>query len=287
MLEVEDLRFSYRRGREVLRGVTFSVESGDILCLLGSNGTGKTTLLRCLLGLSKPDAGRILVDGTDLGSLSVKQRARFMAYVPQSTNIAFPYKAHEVVMMGRVSRLAPGAGHSREDKEAVELALERLQISHLAECRYQEMSGGERQMVLVARALAQESRLLVMDEPTANLDYHNQVKILAAIRHLSSQGLGILMTSHYPDHAFLACSKVALMKSGVIVDCGKPDDVVTSASLTDLYDTPVHVGQTSVGALSIKTCIPLLDEAGFSAQGHGTIPARRSTAEGMQGDLKE
>lgn len=287
MLQVEDLRFSYRRKREVLRGVTFSVDSGDILCLLGSNGTGKTTLLRCLLGLSKPDSGRIFVDGTDLGRLSVKQRARFMAYVPQSTSIAFPYKAFEVVMMGRVSRLAPGAGHSREDKEAVERALERLQISHLAECRYQEMSGGERQMVLVARALAQESRLLVMDEPTANLDYHNQVKILAAIRYLSSQGLGILMTSHYPDHAFLACSKVALMKNGVISACGNPDEVVTSESLTALYDTPVHVGQTSVGSLSIKTCIPLLDEAGFSAEGHGAVPPRAKTAFAMQGDLRQ
>ena len=284
MLWVEDLRFSYRKHREVLRGVTFSVEAGDILCLLGSNGTGKTTLLRCLLGLSKPDSGRINVDGTDLGRLSVKQRARFMAYVPQSTSIAFPYTAREVVMMGRVSRLAPGASHTRIDHEAVEQALERLQISHLADCRYQEMSGGERQMVLVARALAQESRLLVMDEPTANLDYHNQVKILAAIRHLASQGFGILMTSHYPDHAFLACSKVALMKGGTIVAVGDPDSIVTSESLTDLYDTPVHVGRTEVGSLTVKTCIPLLDEAGFSPGGRLEAPGRNDAGAVARGD---
>lgn len=120
-------------------------------------------------------------------------------------------------------------------------------------------------MVLVARALAQESDILVMDEPTANLDYHNQVRILAAIKHLASQGLSILMTSHYPDHAFLACSKVALMKGGRIVALGEPDAVVTSASLTALYDTPVHVARAEMGALTVKTCIPLLDEAAFDA----------------------
>lgn len=262
MLTVEDLRFSYgKRHPDVLKGVSFHLDDGDILCLLGSNGTGKTTLLRCILGFSKPHAGAITVDGVDALKLSPAHRAHYMAYVPQSTNIAFPYRAREVVMMGRVSHLAPGAAHSQRDRDAVMDAMERLQIAYLADCRYQEMSGGERQMVLVARALAQEARLLVMDEPTANLDYHNQVKILAAIKHLASQGFGILMTSHYPDHAFLACSKVALMAEGKIKSCGSPDEVVTSQSLTALYDTPVHVVQTSVGRLSIKTCIPLLDEA--------------------------
>ncbi len=115
-------------------------------------------------------------------------------------------------------------------------------------------------MVDSARALAQQAEVLVMDEPTSNLDYHNQVRILTAIKHLSSQGIGILMTSHYPDHAFLACSKVALMGKGKIVAKGDPDEIVTSESLSSLYDTPVVVARAESGSLKIKTCIPLLDE---------------------------
>lgn len=262
MLDVKDVRYSYRGRHEVLKGVSFTIDDGDILCLLGSNGVGKTTLIRCILGFEKPSAGQVVVDGRDVQRLSVRDRAHHMAYVPQYSSLAFPYAAREVVRMGRISHMATGASHSRADQRAVDEALERLQVTHLAERRFQEMSGGERQMVLVARALAQEARLLVMDEPTANLDYHNQVKILAAIKYLAGQGLGILMTSHYPDHAFLACSKVALMQAGRIVDVGDPDAVVTSQSLTALYGTPVHVARTEVGGVSIKTCIPLLDEAG-------------------------
>lgn len=263
MIEVANLHFAYHAGKEVLKGVDFAIDDGETLCLLGSNGTGKTTLLRCLLGFMKPQSGEIKVEGRSITSLSAKQRAHYMAYVPQSSNLAFPYRAFEVVLMGRVSHLAPGASHSTEDKDVAYEALSRLQINHLANRRYQELSGGEKQMVLVARALAQESKILVMDEPTANLDYHNQVKILTAVKYLAAQGFSILMTSHYPDHAFLACSSVVLMKEGRIQACGKPDEVVTSERLTDLYDTPVHVIRADLGQVSIKTCIPLLDEAYF------------------------
>ena len=265
MLEVEGIRYSYRpRSREVLQGVSFTLDDGEILCLLGSNGTGKTTLLRCMLGFEKPKAGSITVNGLDMGKLSIKQRAHHMAYVPQYSSLAFPYTAREVVLMGRVSHLQGASGHSGADTQAADEALERLQVTHLANKRYQEMSGGEKQMVLVARALAQQAKTLVMDEPTANLDYHNQVKILAAIKHLAGEGLRILMTSHYPDHAFLACSTVALMSAGRIQKLGKPDDVVTSESLTELYDTPVCVTKARVGNEWFKTCIPLLDGAAMA-----------------------
>lgn len=274
MLEVKDLHYAYNAKRgEVLKGVDLAVGGGQIVCLLGSNGTGKTTLLRNILGFEKPKSGEILFDGRPAASMKARERARCMAYVPQSSGLAFPYKASEVVLMGRVSHLAPGAAHGERDRKAAMDALERLQVEHLANRRYQELSGGERQMVLVARALAQESRLLIMDEPTANLDYHNQVKILAAIKYLAGEGFGILMTSHYPDHAFLACSHVALLKGGRVTAYGRPDEVVTGESLTTLYETPVHVCDVDVGGVTIKTCIPLLDEHQFGA--HGASHGRR------------
>lgn len=257
---VENVGFSYDGKRDVLEDVCFDLESGDILCLLGSNGTGKTTLLRCILGFHQPQRGSICIDGTDLVRVHKAKRARHMAYVPQSSSIAFPYTVKEVVLMGRISHMRLGSRPRALDHRIAEEALERLQIEGLADRRFPELSGGERQMVLVARALAQQAEVLVMDEPTSNLDYHNQVRILTAIKHLSSQGIGILMTSHYPDHAFLACSKVALMGKGKIVAKGDPDEIVTSKSLSSLYDTPVVVARAESGSLKIKTCIPLLDE---------------------------
>ena len=235
MLSVEHLRFWYQPGRDVLRDISFSVKQGDILCLLGPNGTGKTTLLRCLLGLSPARGGSVTLDGQPLDRLSHQARAKQLAYVPQSTTLAFPYEAREVVLMGRVPHLPPGASYRKEDRQAVTEAMEQLQISHLARRQFQELSGGERQMVLVARALAQKARYLVMDEPTANLDYSNQVKILGVVDRLSRAGYGILMTSHYPDHAFLVCTKAVLMRDGRVMAWGDPKDVVTTQSLSLIH----------------------------------------------------
>lgn len=259
MLSVEHLRFWYRPGRDILRDISFFVKQGDILCLLGPNGTGKTTLLRCLLGLSPARGGSVTLDGQPLDCLSHQARAKQLAYVPQSTTLAFPYEAREVVLMGRVPHLPPGASYRKEDRQAVTEAMEQLQISHLARRQFQELSGGERQMVLVARALAQKARYLVMDEPTANLDYSNQVKILGVVDRLSRAGYGILMTSHYPDHAFLVCTKAVLMRDGRVMAWGDPKDVVTTQSLTELYQTPVCVSSVPMeGGAPLPVCVPLL-----------------------------
>ena len=261
MLCVEHLRFWYRPGRPVLEDVSFSQEGGDILCLLGPNGTGKTTLLRSLLGLSRPKEGQVSLDGQALDRLSHRARAKLLAYVPQSSTLAFPYEAREVVLMGRVPHLAPGAGHRPEDHRAVERAMEQLQIGHLACRKFQELSGGERQMVLVARALAQQARYLVMDEPTANLDYANQVKILRVVRELAQAGYGILMTSHYPDHAFLVCTQAVLLRDGRVMAWGPPDQVVNTQTLTQLYQTPVCVSTARVeGEGEIPVCVLLLSQ---------------------------
>lgn len=260
MLEIEHLQFSYKKNVPVLRDVSFSANKGDILCLLGPNGTGKTTLLRCILGLQKPKQGQIHLNGEDILNISPKKRAKLMAYVPQSSALSFPYSVCDAVLMGRLSHINVGARHSAQDKQVVMECLEKLQIAHLAECSFQELSGGERQMVLVARGLAQQSPVLIMDEPTANLDYSNQIKILKTIRALAAQGYTILMTSHFPDHAFLACTVAVLMSGGLVAACGTPDEVVTTENLSKLYQANVCVSTANIAGKMTKVCMPLMDE---------------------------
>lgn len=160
--------------------------------------------------------------------------------------------------MGRLSHVGMGARYSAEDKQVVMDCLDLLNISHLALRPFQELSGGERQMVLVARALAQQSEVLIMDEPTSSLDYSNQVKILKAIRVLSDNGYTILMTSHFPDHAFLACTMAVLMNDGQVIACGTPEETVTSKSLSALYQAHVCVTDANAFGRSMRVCIPFM-----------------------------
>lgn len=261
MLTVKGLSFFYQPDRMILKDISFALASHDILCLLGPNGTGKTTLLRCLLSLNKMKSGSMEIDGQDLTKTPAKKRAKMMAYVPQATTMAFPYEAREVVLMGRVTHLAAGGRPTKKDWALADEAMDRLGILHMRHYLFNEMSGGEKQMVLVARALTQQARIMVMDEPTASLDYSNQVKMLQVIKSLAEQGYSILMTSHFPDHAFLACNKVVLMRDGVLMAQGLPDDVVTTENLSKLYATPVCVTKATLYPKDevTKVCIPIMN----------------------------
>ena len=253
-------------GSLILDDVNLRVRPGECVLLCGRSGMGKTTVTKCINGLIpqfEPGIERIgdvEVRGLDPAACEMYELARRVGSVFQNPKSQF-------FNLTSNDELAFGLEAAGEDADVIERRIGEtvtaLHAERLLGRSVTKMSGGEKQMVLVARALAQEAKLLVMDEPTANLDYHNQVKILTAIKHLAAQGFGILMTSHYPDHAFLACSKVALMAGGHIVAFCAPDDVVTSESLTSLYETPVHVVRANMGGISIKTCIPLLDEAYF------------------------
>jgi iron complex transport system ATP-binding protein len=260
MLKVQGLSFSYHRDKEVLKDISFQLDRHDILCLLGPNGTGKTTMLRCLLSLNKIKRGSIEIDGVDLTKASARERAEMVAYVPQASEMAFPYESFEVVLMGRIAHLPTGGNPTARDKAIAYEVMERLGITHLIHKDFNRMSGGEKQMILVARALVQQSRILVMDEPTANLDYSNQVKILQVIRDLAEEGYAILMASHFPNHAFLACNKVALMRDGVIMAQGNPEDIVTTENLTRLYQTPVCVTEAELNFKRsvTKVCVPVM-----------------------------
>lgn len=259
MLAVENISFCYPASDNLLADVSFSVNKGDVVCLLGPNGAGKTTLMRCLLGINRVRTGSIKIRGRNIGDIPTRELAGDLAYVPQATATVFPHRVLDIVVMGRTPHVGLTAVPSDKDYDMAEAALSELGISHLADCFFSHISGGERQLTLIARALTQRAELLIMDEPTSSLDYGNQVRILRVIDKLAKQGYSIIMTSHFPNHAFLLCNKVLIMKSGKITAMGTPEEVVTDSILSDLYTTRVRIVELDDGvANKLKVCIPLL-----------------------------
>ena len=245
--------------RRVLEDISVTVESGEILCLLGPNGVGKTTLFKTMLGFLPLMDGTITVDGESIAHWSQRRKARVMGYVPQVHTPPFPFSVIDVVIMGRTAHLSMTAAPGKEDTVKAEEALERLGISYLADRIYTEISGGERQMVLIARALAQEPRILIMDEPTANLDFGNQVRVLSQVYRLAEAGMAIIMTSHFPDHAFLCSSKVGLLERDRFT-VGPADEVVTEETLRRTYGVDVHiVREEDPRFATLKSCVPVID----------------------------
>lgn len=260
MLSIENLKFRYKRGADILRDISFTVPEGNVISILGPNGTGKTTLLRCILGLQKPTGGKILFNGTNLCSLSPEKRSQIVAYVPQSSRLTFPFSVFEVVMMGRVSQFGFGRAPSAADKEIVEKSLAEMNALRFRDKSFQELSGGEKQLVLIARALAQQAKVLVLDEPTASLDFSNQARVLRLIRGLAEKGYTVLMTTHSPDQAFLVSENTVLLKDGLVFAEGKSEEVVTSDNLSALYNMQIKVMPVDLlmDEKQIKVCIPVL-----------------------------
>jgi iron complex transport system ATP-binding protein len=252
MLSVRDLGFGY--GAKVVgRAVSLEVRRGEVLCLLGPNGSGKTTLFKTMLGLLPAQAGEVLLEGRPLAGLPRPEIARRVAYVPQAHAAHFPFRVLDMVVMGRTAHLGLFAAPGREDRAKATAALDALGIAELAETEYTRISGGQRQLALIARALAQDAPAIVMDEPTASLDFGNQVVVLSEVKRLAAQGLAVLLSTHDPDHAFSVGNRVALLDGGRLVAQGPPGDVLTPERLRAVYGVSVVVERLSQGQI---VCAP-------------------------------
>ena len=226
--------------RLVGRNLDVAVQTGEVLALLGPNGSGKTTLLKTLLGLLAPKAGDVQLDGRTLNNYRSRDRARLMAYVPQSHQATFAFTVETVVLMGRVAHGNLFSRPTAADRTVAAQSLERFGIAHLRERPYTMISGGERQLALLARALAQEPQFIVLDEPTASLDFGNQGKVMREIRSLATSGHGVLFTTHDPNHAMRAADRAYLLRDGTKIAEGAVGTVLNRQQLMLLYDAPVE-----------------------------------------------
>lgn len=262
-VSVEHLTFAYG-SHEVLHDLTFDIPDGILVNVLGPNGVGKSTLFRCILGLNNDYQGQVLVNGKDMKHLSIKERAKEVSYIPQSHSPVYDYEVLDVVLMATGSELRMLSNPGCNQKHRAYEALERIGIEEFAHRPYTQLSGGEQQLVLIARALAQNARTIVMDEPTSALDYGNTVRVLSCVRQLAREGLSIIQSTHNPDHAFLYADRTLVIREGKLDAYGPPAEVITSELISGLYSVDVEVN--SLYGDRVRVCVPV-HEIGQDTEG--------------------
>ena len=240
MLKVNDLTFSYGK-RRVLKNINFQIKKGELCALFGPNGTGKTTLFKCCLKFLTPEIGTVWINGKNIHKLKSKQMARSVAYVPQAHHCAFSFTVSQMVLMGRTPHLnrffTPGA----KDRNLADQAMQTLGISHLSDTAFNQLSGGQQQMVLIARAIAQQTGLIFLDEPAAALDFKNQINLWQTLQTIAEQGTAILACTHDPNHVSWFChSTVILDRSGLLAK-GPPGQVMTQDMMDHIYGDACRV----------------------------------------------
>lgn len=258
--EIKDLSFSYHSGdHKVLDKASLQMNKGDILCVLGPNGAGKTTLLNCMAGLLKPDSGEILLAGKDISEMKAKEIANIVGYVPQMHTPAFDYTVLDFVLMGRAPKTGTFSRPNKDDEALCIDILKSMGIEKLAGKSYLDISGGERQQVLIARAIAQGPAVILFDEPTAHLDYGNQHRVLNRIKQMAGEGFSIVITTHNPDHALLLGDKAAIVDRHGHISQGDVGEIITKEKLRDVYDIDLHLEY--VEEINRMACFaPELDE---------------------------
>ncbi len=258
VLDVRDLHFGYTPGRPVLRGVDLDLPAGSLCSILGPNGSGKTTLLRCLLGQHTPSAGSILLGGQPMQSLSAKQQARQLAYVPQLPSSAFAFTVRELVAMGRYAHQGALGLASSDDRDRVTDALARTGTLAFADRTLGELSGGEAQCVMIARALAQQPQVMLLDEPTSHLDLRNQLLIYRLVRQLTRErGMAALVVGHDINLAARHSDQLVLFREGRVAARGCPDDVLKAPLLRDTYGVEVDLWEVGEGPPLVQAREPL------------------------------
>lgn len=245
-LSVERLRFSYGSA-EVLQDVSFAVEQGQFLSVLGANGAGKSTLFRCVLGFLPDYTGTVCIDGTDIRTLTQRQMAQKIAYIPQVHRPTFGYTVLDTVLMGTARQVGAFSLPKEEQVEQAYTAMRRIGTEALAKRDFSQLSGGEQQLVLISRAVAQNAQILIMDEPTSALDYGNQLRVLRQVRALADEGYAVLISTHNPQHAVNYASHVLALSQGKVAAFGAVEEVLSAELVQRLYSVPVVFAQTDSG----------------------------------------
>ena len=234
MLEVKNLSFSYG-GRCILDNISLRAEKGQFVSVLGSNGVGKSTLFKCILGVLRDYSGTVTVDGRDTHTMSVRELAQRIAYIPQMSASAFNYSVEDIVLMGTTAGLHSLRSPGKEEKLRAEEAMERIGIAGLRQRCFHHLSGGERQLTVIARALAQQTDILLLDEPASALDFGNQMRILKVAKSLADEGYLVIQSTHDPERAYLFSDRMIALKGGSVFAQGIPAEVLTEENIRQLY----------------------------------------------------
>ena len=250
--------FGYGDGREVLRDLSFRVPEGKILSVLGPNGVGKTTLLRCMMGLLHWKKGESRIDGENIRHIPVRELWKKIAYVPQAKGNALMYTAEEMVVLGRCAHLGMMQQPKKKDLELAREAIALVGVPHLCGKLCSQMSGGELQMILIARALTTQPSMLVLDEPESNLDFKNQLIILDIMQRLAAEkGISCVFNTHYPDHALKISDQALLLdKSGSYI-FGESAEVISCENMERSFEVEVYIDRLNVGGASVASVVPL------------------------------
>lgn len=256
ILEIKNLTFSYDK-HIVFKDLNFKLESPDVLSILGPNGIGKTTLIKCLLGIKKKTSGEILIDGKEIDEFNKKDFYSFVAYLKQGGKETSIYTVLDTVLLGLASQINPLLKPKDSDIEKVNNILKELGIYHLRDKYVSKLSGGEAQMVFMARALVRKPEILILDEPESNLDYRNQLLMLDTIDRLKSHGKLIIFNTHYPEHALRYSNNVLLLNDSYKYKFGKTSDIITKENIEETYKIKAAVGELKDGDTIYKDIIPL------------------------------